>query len=68
LGGNEISPYLFFDKFYLEEYKAPCAETLYRESNRDSKNRTYALVRIFKRDAVIEDVFVNDTSIHKLIP
>ena len=53
-----------FNKFYMEEYKAPRAETFYRESNREIKNRTYALVRIRKGDAVIEDIFINDTSIH----
>ena len=57
-----------FDKYYMEEYSAPRAEIVYRKSNREIKNRTYALVKILKGDAVMEDVLINDTSIHKYIP
>jgi uncharacterized membrane-anchored protein len=56
-----------FDKYYMEEYRAPRAETVYRESNRDIKNRTYARIKIFNGDAVIEDVLINDSSIHKYL-
>lgn len=56
-----------FNKYYMEEYRAPRAETVYRESNRDMKNRTYAMIKIFKGNAVIEDVLINDTSIHKYL-
>ena len=56
-----------FDAFYMDEYKAPRAENIYRESNRDSSNNTYALVKMRKGDAVIENVFINDTPIAELI-
>lgn len=56
-----------FDKYYMDEYKAPRAETLYRESTRQLKNKTYALVKVLNGEAVTEDVLINDTSIHKLI-
>ena len=56
-----------FDKFYMEEFKAPQAEIIYRESTRDSSNTTYALVKIYKGEAVIENVFINDIPIGALI-
>lgn len=56
-----------FNKFYLEEYKAPKAETIYRESISDSTQKTYALVSILNGDAVTKDIFINDTSIHEII-
>lgn len=56
-----------FDEYYMDEYKAPKAETIYRESNRDTMNITYALVKIWEGDAVIENVFINDMPIKALI-
>jgi uncharacterized membrane-anchored protein len=56
-----------FDEYYMDEFKAPQAESIYRESNRDSSNRTYALVKIWEGQAVIEDVLINDVPIRKLI-
>lgn len=56
-----------FNRFHLEEYKAPKAETIYRESFIDSTHRTYALVSMLNGDAVIKDIFINDTSIHEII-
>jgi uncharacterized membrane-anchored protein len=56
-----------FNKYYMEEFKASSAESIYRERNLDSSNRTYALVSIFKGDAVIKDVLINDSSIAEII-
>jgi hypothetical protein len=51
----------------MEEYKAPRAETIYREQSTDSNSRAYALVSLYKGDAVIKDVFINDTSISEIL-
>lgn len=56
-----------FDAFYMDEYKAPRAENIYRESNRDLSSTTYALVKIHKGEAVIENVFINGIPIMELI-
>lgn len=56
-----------FDAFYMDEYKAPKAENIYRESNRDSSSTTYALIKIRKGEAVIQNVFINETPISELI-
>ncbi|MEJ7737890.1 MAG: GDYXXLXY domain-containing protein [Chitinophagaceae bacterium] len=56
-----------FDNYYMDEYKAPEAERIYTERIIDSTQRTYALVSILSGNAVIKDVFINDTSIHQII-
>ena len=56
-----------FTEFYMQEFKAPKAESVYRESARDTSKKTYALVRIFNGDAVIENVFINDVPIRDLL-
>lgn len=56
-----------FKEFYMDEYKAPEAEMIYRESARDTTKSTYALVKIRKGDAVIENVFINEIPIGDLI-
>ncbi len=56
-----------FDKFYMDEYKAPRAEAIYRERNIDTSQKAYALVNLLNGDAVIKDVFINDESIHQII-
>jgi uncharacterized membrane-anchored protein len=56
-----------FDKFYMNEYHAPQAETIFRESMPDSLNTAYALVKIHKGEAVIENVFINEKPIRSLI-
>ncbi|WP_207511500.1 GDYXXLXY domain-containing protein [Longitalea luteola] len=49
-----------FDEYYMEEHKAPKAELAYQQATRDSTSRTYVQVKIYKGNAVIEDVFIND--------
>ena len=56
-----------FDEFYMDEYKAPKAENIYRESNRNTANKTYASVKILNGDAVVENVYINDVPIGQLI-
>jgi len=56
-----------FDEFYMDEYEAPKAESLYHESNRNTANTTYASVKILNGEAVIENVYINDVPIGQLI-
>ncbi|MEO5995836.1 MAG: GDYXXLXY domain-containing protein [Chitinophagaceae bacterium] len=56
-----------FTRYYMEEYKAPKAESIYRDRIKDSTLKTYALVNIYKGDAVIKDVYINDTLINDVI-
>lgn len=52
-----------FDKFYLEEGLAGEAEKLYRQHSRRGQLDTYALVRINKGFAVIEDLVIGGTPV-----
>jgi uncharacterized membrane-anchored protein len=52
-----------FDQFYMNEYKAPKAEALYRSSVRDSSMHTYALIKVLNGDATVTDVVVGGKSI-----
>ena len=58
-----------FDRYYMEETKAPTAEHTYREHNRRGQtNQTaYAVVRIRDGDAVLEDLCINDKPIRQYL-
>ena len=52
-----------FDRYYMEEYKAPDAEKVFRESQRNNKEEAYALVNIKNGEAVLRDVIIGGVSI-----
>jgi uncharacterized membrane-anchored protein len=52
-----------FNRFYMNEKRAPDAERQYRRAGRDEKRNAYALVRIRSGMAVIEDLYVDDKPI-----
>jgi len=56
-----------FQKFFMEETKAPKAETLYRDALRQSDKQVYGLVKIKEGKAVLVDVQVDGTSIVELV-
>lgn len=55
-----------FDRFYMEETKAPRAEEAYFEAQQDSSQVTYALVNVKDGDAVLKDVVINGVSVRDL--
>jgi uncharacterized membrane-anchored protein len=56
-----------FNRFYMEEFKAPVAEKVYRESLSDSTKVAYALVKIKDGDAVVKDIVINGISINEIV-
>ena len=56
-----------FNRYYMDEYKAPQAEETYREANRDTSSTTYALVSIINGEAVLKDVVINEKSIKEIV-
>jgi uncharacterized membrane-anchored protein len=66
-GNYEAWYKLPFDRFYLEESKAPQAEERYRQAQRDSAQVAYALVSVGAGQAVLQDVIVNDRSVTDII-
>lgn len=51
-----------FDRFYLEEKKAPVVEKLYNERSFDNDRPTYILIKIKNNRAVITDLYINNKS------
>jgi uncharacterized membrane-anchored protein len=58
-----------FDKFFMEETKAPKAEEAYRQQviRRDTTNATYVVVRVKSGRGVIEDLYIKDTPIREFL-
>lgn len=56
-----------FNRYYMEESKAPQAEELYAESQRDTSATTYAIVMIKDGEGVLTDLMINDRSISELV-
>ncbi|MDX5346140.1 MAG: GDYXXLXY domain-containing protein [Hymenobacteraceae bacterium] len=60
-----------FDRFYMEESKAPEAEVIYNETfledDSDEGQLTYALVKISEGEAVLEDVLIDGVSLKQLV-
>ena len=59
--------YFPFDRFYMEEFKAPVAEERYRESLSDPNLETTALVSIKNGQAVLKDVLVNGKPLEEML-
>lgn len=55
-----------FREYYMQEFKAPKAEKLYRDSALIPE-KTYALVKVLDGDAAIERLYINDKPVEDLI-
>lgn len=55
-----------FERFYMEEHKAPKAENFYNTASRDTQQTVYATVRIKNGMTVLEDVFIDGHSISEI--
>lgn len=56
-----------FDRYYLNESKAPKTEEFYNRSLSDTNNVTYALVAIKDGEGAIKNLFINDKPIEEII-
>lgn len=57
-GEGEINLQLPFDRFYMQEGRAPAAEAAYREHNRKGAQDAYVTVRVLDGGGVIENLYV----------
>lgn len=55
-----------FERFYMEESKAPHAEKIYNESSRDTNQIAYALVNVKNGDGIVKDILINGVPIREL--
>jgi uncharacterized membrane-anchored protein len=56
-----------FDRYYMDEFKAPGAEISYDEAGSDSAQTAYAVVCIKDGDAVVKDLMINQVSINEMV-
>lgn len=56
-----------FERFYMEESKAPKAETMFRDLWQDATTQVYGLVVIHEGRAALEDVLVDGVSIREAV-
>ena len=56
-----------FDRFYMEENKAPMAEETFNKAQRESAKITYAIVKIKDGNAALEDVMIDGKSLQEII-
>ena len=56
-----------FDRYYLEESLAPEAERLYRQHSRGEERDAYVVVRVRSGNAVLEELFIEDTPILEFV-
>lgn len=52
-----------FQRYYMNEIKAPKAETAYQENNRETRDNVYAQVAIKNGVGVVKDVIIDEKSI-----
>ncbi|HKL03640.1 MAG TPA: GDYXXLXY domain-containing protein [Cryomorphaceae bacterium] len=64
--GTELVLDFPFERFYMQEEKAPIAERIYNRSTRDSTKQTYALVSVREGEAILRDVQIDGVSLSEL--
>lgn len=65
---NKVQIAYPFDRFYMEESKAPEAERVYNKAARDvNKHTTYAIVYVKDGNAVLDDVMIDAISIKEIV-
>ena len=64
--GSNAALSLPFDRYFMEETMAPEAEAAYREALRSGNQESvYATVRVFKGEAVLEDLYIGETPLRE---
>jgi uncharacterized membrane-anchored protein len=64
---DRVSLELPFDRYYMEETKAPAAEDAYRRNNRGEAGNAYAVVRVLGTQAVLEDLYVGGLPVEEFL-
>lgn len=56
-----------FDRFYMEEKKAPAAERAYWDANASDSLDCWAMVKVRDGEGVIENLYINELPINKWV-
>ena len=52
-----------FDRYYMDEFKAPKADSLYNKSTQDTLQTVYAIVAVKRGEAVLKEVKIGEVSL-----
>lgn len=63
---DRINLDLPFDRYYMNEYKAPRAEQLYREQSMPGSSNAYIEVRVLNGRTAIENLFIDGKPVEQL--
>jgi uncharacterized membrane-anchored protein len=66
-GSRKVTIDYPFETYYMEESKAPVAETVYRESQLVNFKPTWALVSVKNGEAVLKDVLIDGVPIRQVV-
>jgi uncharacterized membrane-anchored protein len=66
-GGNTINVELPFDRYYMNEKRAPEAERAYWDSNRGTNRNTYAVVKVLNGMAVTEGLYIDGVHVKEYL-
>ena len=66
-GKGGVNLQLPFDRFYMEEAKAPAAEALYLQHNRRGAQDAYVILRVLDGAEVIEDLYIGGRPIGDVV-
>jgi uncharacterized membrane-anchored protein len=64
---DHLTIVLPFDRYYMNEAMAPAAEQAYIANSRRANQNTYATVRVWRGQAVLEGVYIGDQRIEDYI-
>jgi uncharacterized membrane-anchored protein len=65
LHGKMVS--LPFDKYWVTERDAPAADAAYRAASRPDKRSAYVTVRVFRGDAALEQLYLDDLPLREYL-
>ena len=66
-GGKTIHVELPFDRYYMNEKRAPEAERAYVSTNRGTNRNTFALVKVMDGMAVTEGLYINGVHVREYL-
>jgi hypothetical protein len=56
-----------YDRFYMDEFDAPAAESAYHKASRREKRTAHVVVRMRRGFGVLENLFIDDVPIQEYL-
>jgi uncharacterized membrane-anchored protein len=65
--GSVVQLRLPFDRYYMEESRAPAAERAYQEHSHAASRNTYITVRVLDGTSAVENLWIEGISVHDFV-